>query len=109
MSKKIFCYISIFIFSSFILFGCVNYGALGLPRGLNGHIMHIVPGQTPYAYLESMYNAPSNINVFPDGSKNVQWVLDTSAGDCLVEVGLTPGGIVNWYNYTYKNAIKTRN
>lgn len=107
MRDKIFHTI-IFLPLLLTIYGCTNYAALGLPRGINGHIMRIVPGQTSYAYMQSMYGKPANIEEFPDGSKNISWVLDTSEGDCLVESGFTPNGIVNWYNYIYKNAIKFR-
>ena len=91
------------------IIACTNYANLGMPRGINGHIMHVNIGYTTFAYVQSMYGQPKTITPFPDGSSNALWILDTSAGDCLVEMGFTPTGTVNWYNYTYKNAVKRRN
>ena len=88
---------------------CMNYANVGLPRGINGHIMNIVPGRTSFAYVTSMYGAPIDEQIAPDGSKNSTWTLDTSAGICDVYIGFTEHGIVNWYNYIYRNAIKYRN
>ena len=87
---------------------CTNYSNLGLPRGFNGRIVTIYPGSTNRSFIMSMYGNPSNSEVFPDGSRNETWVLDTSAGPCSVIIGFTQYGIVNWYNYIYHKAVKYR-
>lgn len=102
--KKILCFLFILICIS----SCTNYSNLGLPRGFNGRIMQIIPGSTPCAYVISMYGQPAQVETFEDGSSNKLWTLDTSEGPCNVIIGFTQQGIVNWYNYTYVNALKYR-
>lgn len=89
-------------------YSCTNYSNVGLPRGINGHIVRIYPGATSRAFIMSMYGNPANSEVFPDGSRNETWVLDTSAGPCSVIIGFTDRGVVNWYNYIYHKAVKYR-
>ncbi len=97
------------LFACLMLSGCfTDWSRVGLPRGYNGHIMYIIPGKTPFAYVTSMYGSPYKEDIQPDGSKNSTWLIDTSEGPCMVIIGFTEKGIVNWYNYTYERAIKRR-
>lgn len=104
--KKLSCIIVIIF--SIACSACTNYGNVGLPRGYNGRIVHIVNGSTPFAFIVSMYGQPAHEDVFADGSKHSFWELDTSSGPCTVVAGFTTNGIVLWHNFVYQNAIQRR-
>lgn len=104
MRHKIMLVVFILLFCS----SCVNYANVGLPRGINGKIMNIIPGSTNFAYITTMYGPPIAEQIAEDGSKNSLWTLDTSYGICDVYIGFTQYGIVNWYNYIYRDAVQYR-